>query len=692
MEWPLLDIQKIILQNDPRGEHQATEMDEEYLADLTSTMITKEIYSRAANAAISDITIDHVKSGLKARVDAFLIKLRNVDLDDWQSSEYRRIARDFTELMAGSKPRARALDMSNAGLDAVHQLFQYHVPPESCSETSMAAKDAFVLCHSFQKLDTVRMTGTRAPDIDFRFGLLTEPPANDADLDDDNALFGIEACNEVNGMYEKGMMETSAASLAKHTLTNSNLVSRLARKTFVVLGCDHPLSPTKSLLRIPGVTVLGVPASWAGMKDVLQYAGFNLPDDTTFVYPKWNKSGFDGNLVLDRGPQIAQWILENVGINDEETDQSDDSEIVFCPMPEPPLGTTTAGARKPESVVRWAAASDLILQRVFQARNHTRKCSLWSYQSSTTCMVVPPSSTTKSNELLQQRPYHELWLHSLSMGTALTPAVEEGPDCEYDDQDGEAHTATAAPSLTSSSNHDYSIVNGIMTADGPHHMLSEHIRLWRAMVTNFAHEGNDGFPFSDSSESDYDSDDEDISNNVPSSKKEIFVFCPHIPLLDSDSRLLKDHSLLQPLNDGTAASLLAAIAIASLTDPIINRPMPVIDYTDGSNSNSLIETTPFAIFWNGSVHGGIWNCPYTLDSVSGTIGFVLGKVYEYYTAYTDPSSQQYPKATRRRSLALSSDGEETVESNTDKTLVDIVPSPEESAQDDLVQDRLDILA
>merc|ERR1719401_2694239 len=45
------------------------------------------------------------------------------------------------------------------------------------------------------------------------------------------------------------------------------------------------------------------------------------------------------------------------------------------------------------------------------------------------------------------------------------------------------------------------------------------------------------------------------------------------------------------------------------------------------------ETTPFAMFWYGSFHGGIWNCPYTLESVSGTVGYVLGKAYEYYHYY-----------------------------------------------------------
>merc|ERR1712003_314807 len=82
------------------------------------------------------------------------------------------------------------------------------------------------------------------------------------------------------------------------------------------------------------------------------------------------------------------------------------------------------------------------------------------------------------------------------------------------------------------------------------------------------------------------------------------------------------------------------MGIAGLTDPIVNRPMPMV-LTSGEEG-----TTPFAMFWYGSFHGGIWNCPYTLESVSGTIGFVLGKAYEYYKYYTasdeaadeDPSS------------------------------------------------------
>merc|ERR1712216_1121081 len=39
---------------------------------------------------------------------------------------------------------------------------------------------------------------------------------------------------------------------------------------------------------------------------------------------------------------------------------------------------------------------------------------------------------------------------------------------------------------------------------------------------------------------------------------------------------------------------------------------------------------------NGSVHGGIWNCPYTLDSMSGYTACILGKIYRCYDSYYVP--------------------------------------------------------
>lgn len=686
MEWPA--IENLALYN----EVPLTSVDEDYIANMSMALLTKEIYARAAKSAIANITIDHETSGLKQKVESFLEHLRGDD-NCW-NTEYRSIAREFTELMAEARPRSRTLEICRGGLDAVHDLLKYRLPKEGGDtedhETIMVAKDAFVLCKSFSKLGTQTVSGTRAPDLDYRFGLLTKSPKHNHEIAEDAdafTLYGRKACSHIHQMRDKGQLETSAASLANHTLMNTDLVAQLAHKTFVVIGCDHPLSPTQSLLRIPGVTVLGIASNRQGLEHVLGYATYNTPDDTTFSYPKISSKEYSSgseNLVLSRGPHVAQWILEHTKAEADCDDGAEitigshpDSELVIVPMPLPNRPGNPGPA---EAATRWAAASDLILQRVLRARSDSVKCSVWSYQSSTTCMVVPSTSNTKSTKLLQNRPRHEPWLHTLSRGTILTPTIEDnnstndsGNSKEREASKPTSTTKRAAPN--GSANHDYSIVNGILTLEGPHHVLSEHIRMWRAMVTNFPHEypnyGED------------DDDDEDDTN------QSIHVFAPFVPLLTADLVSSDDAHLLDPLrvfDTGSASSLLASVAIAGLVEPIVNRPMPVIESAD-----DLIEpTTPFAMFWNGSVHGGVWNCPYTLNSVSGTTGYVLGKIYEYYNHYYDSfdSNSSGSAATAKAKYGTSSDA--GIDKST-KSIVDIVPDGQQDLPD-IVQERLEMFA
>jgi len=717
MEWPNIEVVTVDDEEDRYyNYYYGTDPSGERLdSDRTATLVTKEIYARAAKASISNILVDHSETGLEDDVHDFLERLRRDDVvgggaDDDDSGwnvEYRNVARSFAELMAEATPLARTLEICRGGLDAVHDLLKYRLPRDDFddddinnnnnnnnkgSDTVLSARDAFVLCQSFPKLSTRSVTGTRPPDLSYRYGLLTvSPDSNEAyagdvmnhhnrDHDGNNnnnnsgggggttlTVYGNEACERIAGMRQAGQLETSAASLACHTLTNHELVTSMSEKTFVVIGCDHPLAPTKSLLRIPGVTVLGIPSSREGLRDLLEYVAYNAPDDSTFVYPDLEN---DENPVLTRGPHVAQWILDNTKFLRDDDDEVDDhlssyartnagSELVLVPMPLPSPTIDIDIEKKPnddpsnnnnvvsstrvrESSIRWAAASDLVVQRVLRARSESVRCSLWLYQSSTTCMVVPAASTTKSTEMLRRRPFHEPYLHKLSLGTVLKPTVEdriEEKKKDDDDENDETTTNSTRKSKTRRDNHDYTIVNGILTLEGPHHMLAEHIRLWRAIATHFPDEYQGygrGTEDDDPSETEY--DDDDLAG---SRRREVYVFAPHVPLSLATSttspsggvlpvprenaRLLDDP--LRIFDAGAVASILAAIGIAGLADPIVNRPMPCV-LTSGEE-----DTTPFAMFWYGSFHGGIWNCPYTLESVSGTVGYVLGKAYEYYYHY-----------------------------------------------------------
>lgn len=598
MEWPAIDL------NVDLDYVDRDVVTDEFVSDLAPEVVTKEIYARAASACLADATVDHRRSGLEAKVEAFLRKLRS-EHDNWEAREHRSVAREFVELIVGTGSRARTIEICQGGLDAAHDILQYRLPNDSRdarkSSTILAAKDAFVLCRSFPRLETSRVVGTRPPDIGYRYGLATKAPPNNnsnsnAAFDENEArsLFGVDACEAVSEMQKLGLLETSAASLAKHTFTNADIVSRLGGKTFVVLGCDHPLAPTKSLLRIPGVTVLGVPSCRAGLDSVVDYVRYSSPDDATFVYPSVPGNS-DENPITSRGPQVAQWILDSAKESLSSCgSNSPDTELVLVPMSS--LNNSTAASD--ESSVRYAVALDLIVQRVLRAfsSGDETKLSMWSYQSPTTCAVVPPVSATRSAESLKNRPSLEPWLRALSGGVALTPATGD----ESEDRAGDAD-------ISSSNNYQYSIVNGVIAEKGPHRVLEESIRMWRCIVTN--HNCHD----------DYDEFDTDVH-----------VFAPYVPLLEGDGV-----TVLEPLkafDPAVAASLMAAISIAGLTDPIVNRPMPIIEEEEGYGG-VVHETTPFAMFWNGSVHGGMWHCPYTLDSVNGYAGYLLGKTYEYYDAY-----------------------------------------------------------
>jgi len=374
---------------------------------------------------------------------------------------------------------------------------------------------------------------------------------------------------------------------------------------------------------------------------------------------------------------VAQWILANVV---EEEHQHPDSELVIVPMP---LHADEHHVGPSEAATRFAASSDLIVQRVLRARGETMKCIVWSYQSSTTCMAIPAASHTWSTDILNERPRHEAWLHQLSLKSVLTPPKVE-TEAFHNPVGADISISFDPKKKSKYTPHEYSIVNGVLTCEGPHHILSEHIRMWRAMVTQYPddyHRYND-----DEDDDDYsfgENDDEE-ETEYKQKKHVAQIFAPYVPLVKPDLVSSEDARILDPLkifNSGLAASLMTAISIAGLLDPIVNRPMPILDNAEFGGEDDLVvleQTTPFAMFWNGSVHGGIWNCPYTLDSVSGISGYVLGTLYQYYHKgygiYQDYLTEE-------------------VEEKEEDAVVDAVPEKEpEMEMPDYVRERLEMHA
>merc|ERR1712241_175318 len=357
------------------------------------------------------------------------------------------------------------------------------------------------------------------------------------------------------------------------------------------------------------------------------------------------------------------------------------------------------------------------------------KISLWMYQNSTTCMVVPPASTTKSKESLKQRPSHEPWIHTLSMNTVLTPTIDEENKVE-ETTTTTADTEKKTTAESSSINHDYAIVNGIIaTPGGAHDVLAETIRLWRCLLTNLDPHFQHGDDIDD--DDDYDSDDDDGKGkqhrNTTAARNEIHVFAPYVPLLkknntdnndvaaakkknkndnndDNDdssyflsaeyNELLVRESKVKVFDVGTASSLMTAIGLATILDPIVNRPLPTFldNDTTTDGNNRTVDTTPFSLFWNGSVSGGIWNCPYTLNSVTGYAGYVLGKLYNYYDTYAAPYLVSTSDENNNTNPPNNNDGTTTNTTTETTTTTNDVPSTLGEPMPDIVRERLEILA
>jgi hypothetical protein len=394
----------------------------EYKYDSLPTI--KTVFRRCIKAAVGDICATESNKRLKPLVDELLD-----DLQDLSPTNYRLFVEKFTKLHA-SCSNELTLDICQAGIDALHDIIQYRLD----SKTEVAVKDVFILTKSFPALGVKTLWGSKAPDIDFQYSI--KSPVN-SDID----LYGMDAVHQINTWYDYGVLETSASVLAKTTITTSNL-SSVIKKKFVVLGCTAELGPTRTLLQIPGTTVLGVARGGKKLDDLIEYVSNQIPDDSCFKYPSskplYPNGGAD--LVL-QGPQIAQWILDQTSTEDE---------LVLVPIAASVDGQTN---------LLLAVAMDLIVQRVMRQRPSTI---LWNYTSPTTCMVLPPTAATAALARRQTRPSYEQWTNTLTLGKWLQPSLTPDP-----------------------TNHDYIILNGLLQEQGIDYALAKLIQQWRCMLTHY---------------------------------------------------------------------------------------------------------------------------------------------------------------------------------------------------------------
>jgi hypothetical protein len=548
-----------------------------------TTQTNKQVWKRTVDAALSDFTED--QTVLKPKIDAFKVRLMNCE--NW-ALEYRSILEDFTAIMAAAS-NEQCLDMAQAGLDALHGMMLFRID----HQTIVPAKDIFMLSGSFAKLETVTLLGTKAPDIDFQF-----PLVNPQNLEDENELYGVDACAQVDAWYKYGVLETSASVLAKTTLISNNITSTLHNKVFVLLGCTSEMGPAKSLLQIPGVTVIGVARGGRRLDDMIDFVRFHSPDDTTFMYPK------NGADLIHQGPQITQWILDH-------TDPK--QQIILCPL----------ASMDGEASVRVTVAQDLIVQRILRQRSNTV---LSQYISPATVLVLPPAAATNAERRFNDRPKWEKWAGTLSMGKWLQPSLPK----------------------SETSNNDYCILNGLVGVQGPDYALAKTMQMWRCMLAMYREDHIVSAPF------------------APTTRTRSMMENSQV------AAALEGMHQFEPLlafDVGPASSLLAAILVSHIQ--MLNRPLPDM------------EENPFTLFWDGAVHGGVWTCPYSLDSIS-TINWVLGKTTYYPPGYIPEGALPKIKA------AAGEEGEEP-SSEPKSDMFDLTDSQYGKPMPDCVRERLEFM-
>mmetsp|Transcript_55141 Transcript_55141/g.133974 ORF Transcript_55141/g.133974 Transcript_55141/m.133974 type:complete len:654 (+) Transcript_55141:257-2218(+) len=653
MEWPNINI-------------------ETFQFATVSTEI--QIWKRAAKVLYSDISLSPPSPGsgnvsyeeLKERVRQFLESLEDVEKkgrgpngeepsqvnieeqETYWKSNYRTILAKFVEIMASAPSPEHILDAAQAGIDAVHDLLLYRID----HRTVVPSKDVFMLTKSFQAFKSKTVMGTAPPDLDFQFGIDNPAKASSSlssSRETQHLLYGMDAVRQIDAWYKYGVMETSASCLAKATIMTQNIPQQVSSKVFVLLGCTSALGPAKPLLRIPGVRMLGVARGGAKLDSLIDFVKTQAPDDTSFMYPKVPDDEKDeadypngGACIIKDGPRIAQWILN-------ETDSKKD-EIVIVP-----LATSEDG----EEHLRLSASMDLIIQRILRSRP---KSALWTYNSPTMPLIVPPMAATSAQQRLTERPTWERWANTLTRGSWLTPSTlkyaaaqtasaDSGTNGEEGSSGDDANDADEGPKPNIFvNNNDYVLVNGLVTAQGPCYVLAKTLQQWRCMVAYYR--------------------DSQIAS------------CPYAPLTRTPTATSTDGIMTNALSGmhhfepllafdaGPASTLMCSILVAQLQ--LMNRPLPDM------------EESPYTLFWDGSCHGGVWTCPYTLESIS-TLNYAMGKSTYYPHDYVPPAS--LADLTEAGNI----DGEYDKKKFNPDVLLTLTDAEDGKPMPDIVQERLDFM-
>ncbi|KAI2500517.1 3-hydroxy-lignoceroyl-CoA dehydratase [Fragilaria crotonensis] len=217
-----------------------------------------------------------------------------------------------------------------------------------------------------------------------------------------------------------------------------------------------------------------------------------------------------------------------------------------------------------EAHVRISVAMDLICQYVIT--HSPNKVSLSYLTSPATAHSITPDAAEDAKRRLDERPTWHSLTYMMSMGSWL----KSNNSWEKD-----------------------GLLNGLSHLQGPNYALAKTSQQWRCMVEYWN------------------------ANRT--------VSCPHAPPTRTESMVryatisaaLEGMQVFEPqvsFSVESASSLLTAVMLYHICYD---------DSAANPKNMSLIEH-PMHIFWDGSVHGGSWRCPYDSGS-TGTLSFIFGK-------------------------------------------------------------------
>jgi hypothetical protein len=347
-------------------------------------------------------------------------------------------------------------------------------------------------------------------------------------------------------------------------------------------------------MNIPGAHLLAIARPGTKLQALVSQFQAMAHTSTTLQIPTTTTTNTPhedmGVDMLTHGPHIARWIIEMAKDRCQNSPPGSAVDIVLCSL----------AYLDGEAHVRVSVAMDLIVEYVIQHwtnDNETTggKVILWYLTSPTTVLAIPPPAAQRAQERYKQRPTWQRLLHSMSWGTWLQPTLvwqqatkEERTDIESD--------ITNHPSLR--------VLNNLVTLQGPNYALAKTMQQWRCMVEDWRS-----------------SHSATSTGGSRSGGSNVIVIAPCGP--PTRTQNMVSHPQIAASLDGLdyfppmmafsvqeASLLMTAILISMTREKCQQEPVRV-------------EEHPMTLFWEGSVHGGYWECPYQSES-SGVVTYVLG--------------------------------------------------------------------